>query len=65
MPRLSKFATDEERRLNRNKTKREYRAKNKERVKKIVKKSRAKHKEKIKNSYTLEMTRLKFLFRGI
>ena len=48
MPRLSKFATDEERRLNRNKTKREYRAKNKERVKKIVKKSRAKHKEKIK-----------------
>ena len=48
MGRLGKFATDEERRLNRNKTKREYRAKNKERTKEIVKKSRAKHKEKIK-----------------
>ena len=48
MGRLGKFATDEERRLNRNKTKREYRAKNKDRIKEIVKKSRAKHKEKIK-----------------
>jgi hypothetical protein len=48
MPRPSKFVTDEERRLNRNKTKREYRAKNKERTREIVKKSRAKHKEKIK-----------------
>ena len=47
MGRLGKFATDEERRLNRNKTKREYRAKNKDRIKEIVKKSRAKHKEKI------------------
>ena len=47
MGRLGKFATDEERRLNRNKTKREYRAKNKERTKEIVKKSRAKNKEKI------------------
>lgn len=48
MPRLSKFATDEERRLNSNKTKREYRAKNKERTKEIVKKSIEKNKEKIK-----------------
>ena len=50
MGRLGKFATDEERRLNRNKTKREYRAKNKERIKELVKKSRAKpaNKEKIR-----------------
>ena len=48
MGRLGKFATDEERRLNRNKTKREYRAKNKERIKEIVKESRTKNKEKRK-----------------